>query len=90
MDRRIGQLLLIGVVAATVCLVLGLTAWMVGVEATGATLMNIGVVMLMATPVLRVILAVVEFTRARDRAFASIACAVLAILIASVLYALRS
>jgi uncharacterized membrane protein len=85
MERRAGQLLLVGVLTSGACLLGGLVLWLVAAP-TGAGLMNAGLLVLMATPFLRVVLAVVEYARARDWTFAAAAAAVVAILIASVIY----
>jgi uncharacterized membrane protein len=87
MERRIGQLLLTGVLAAAACLLAGLAAWMLG--AGGAGLMNAGLIVLMATPVLRVALSIAEYARVRDWLFVATACCVLAILVASIVYSRR-
>jgi hypothetical protein len=85
MERRLAQFLLAGVVVAAAALGAGLALWLAGASAATA-LMSGGLVVLMATPVLRVAFAVVEMVRARDWAFAAAAVAVLAILAASILY----
>lgn len=90
MERRIGQLLLAGVLLAALCLVAGLAMWMAAAEGSGSTVINAGLMILMATPVLRVALSVVEFARTREWLFAATATVVLAILVASVVYSARA
>ena len=85
MERRAGQLMLAGVLAAACCLLAGLVVWMTAAP-NGRGLMNAGLLILMATPVLRVALAVADYARARDWAFAAAALTVLGILIGSVIY----
>lgn len=84
-ERGSGRLLLAGVLAATACLLAGLSMWTIAAP-SARWLMDAGLIILMATPVLRVVLAIVEYARARDWAFAAAAVAVLAILIGSVIY----
>jgi len=85
MERRVGHLLLACVLTAAACLLGGLVLWMIAAP-NGRGLLNAGLLILMATPVLRVIFAVAEYARARDWAFAAAAVTVLAILIGSVIY----
>ena len=89
MERRIGQLLFAGVVGAAGCLASGLLAWIGGAEAA-SLLLNAGLIILMATPVMRVVLSIAEYARMRDWTFVLTACAVLVILAVSVLYAYGS
>ena len=90
MERRIGHLLLTGVLASAACLLVGLALWMTGVDWPGTVLLNVGLVILMATPVLRVALSIAEYARVRDWMFVATACAVLVILVVSVVYASRA
>jgi uncharacterized membrane protein len=84
-ERRVGQLLLLGVLTAFACLAIGIGLWLAG--ATGATtLLNAGILVLMATPFVRVLASALEFAGARDWRFALAATAVLAILLAATLY----
>jgi uncharacterized membrane protein len=85
MEHRIGRLLLLVVLAAFVCLTAGVGSSLAGAAAAPA-LLNAGIVLLMATPVLRVLFSVLEFARAREWVFASAAATVLAILLASAFY----
>jgi uncharacterized membrane protein len=82
---RAGQVLLGGVLIAAVCLLAGLITWMVAAP-RGRALMDTGLIVLMATPVLRVVLSIAEYARERDWLFAAAAAAVLAILLASAIY----
>lgn len=85
MERRVGRVLLAVVIAAAGCLIAGLAAWLLA-PPHGLALMNAGLVVLMATPVLRVTLAIIESAWERDWFFAAAAAVVLAILLASILY----
>ena len=85
MEKLAGRLLLGGVWIASGCLLSGLAMWLMGAALAGP-LLNAGLVILMATPVLRVLLSVVDYARARDWTFAATAIVVLAILVLSVVY----
>lgn len=85
MERRIGRLLLLVVLAAFVCLAAGIASWLAG-AAAAPWLLNAGIVVLMATPFLRVLFSALEFASARDWVFAGAATAVLAILLVSAFY----
>lgn len=82
---RAGQVLLGGVLIAAACLLAGLVVWMIAAP-HGRALMDAGLIVLLATPVLRVVLSFAEYVRERDWLFAAAAAAVLAILMASVIY----
>ena len=84
-DRLAGQLLLGGVLLAAACLLTGLVMWMIA-PPHGRALMDGGLIVLMATPVLRVVLSIAEYSRARDWPFVAAAAAVLVILLATVIY----
>ncbi|MPZ17174.1 MAG: DUF1634 domain-containing protein [Luteitalea sp.] len=81
LELIVGRILRIGVVVATVLLVVGLALWVPRVEPTIALqLLHAGLITLMLTPVLRVVVSVVEFARARDWFFMLVTLAVLAVL----------
>ena len=84
-DRRAGQLLLGGVLIAAACLLAGLVMWTLAAP-HGQAVMNGGLIVLMATPAIRVVLSIAEYSRERDWLFVAAAAAVLAILLASVIY----
>ena len=84
MERLAGRLLLGGVWIASGCLLSGRVLWLTG--AAPDPLLNAGLVILMATPVLRVLLSAVDYARGGDWRFAAAAGAVLAILLLSVVY----
>lgn len=78
-----------GVVFSAACLAAGLGIWLGGFTPWLAdALLATGLVALMATPTLRVAVAVVDALRARDWAFFSSALAVLLVLVATVISAL--
>jgi len=90
LERTIGRVLLTGAVASAVLLAAGL-AWKFAAPASPVSdlLLSAGLIVLMATPVARVVVSVVEFAMARDWLFTAITSAVLVVLLGSLLYALR-
>jgi uncharacterized membrane protein len=85
----IGRVLRTGVVTSIVCLAIGLPlslAWP-ALDA-GATLLNIGILFLMATPAARVVLSTIEYVIERDWPFAVLTSIVLLELIAGAVAAL--
>ena len=90
LELAIGLLLRTGVMVSSVCLALGLGLSSVpGLAAGGGWLMNAGLVILIATPVGRVAISVVEYVIDRDWLFAGLTMIVLAELVASVVAARR-
>jgi hypothetical protein len=85
MERRVGQLLLVAVLTAFVCLAAGIGLWLAGAAPAGM-LLNAGILVLMATPFVRVLASGLEFAGSRDWPFALAAAAVLAILLVSAFY----
>lgn len=84
-----GRLLGAGVVISAACLGAGLAMWMAGLApGTADALLTAGLILLMATPVLRVVVAVAEALRARDWPLAVSSAAVLLVLAATVITAL--
>lgn len=88
LERVLGRVLLTGVLASTALLVVGLGIWMGRPSAIGATLLHAGLITLMATPVVRVIVACVEYARERDWLFAAASLAVLCVLAVTLTVAL--
>jgi hypothetical protein len=84
-ENWVARLLLVGVLAAFVCLTAGIGLWLTGAASAGV-LLNAGIVILMVTPLVRVLASAVEFAAARDWRFAIAGAAVLAILLASMFY----
>ena len=67
MEATIGRVLRLGVTASSICLALGLALTLAGASGSAAhLLLTIGLVTLMATPVGRVVISVVEFSIERD------------------------
>jgi uncharacterized membrane protein len=88
-EVTLGRVLTIGTRASTACLAAGLMLTFFIPEArVTAVLLTAGIVVLMATPVTRVIVSVAEFARQRDWLFVLYTCIVLALLVGSLVVAL--
>jgi uncharacterized membrane protein len=85
LEVHLGRLLQAGVLTSAACLALGLVLWMAG-AAAGPTnaLLTAGLVILMATPILRVIVSLVEYVRMRDWFFVGTTVLVFGVLLATV------
>jgi uncharacterized membrane protein len=68
-EELIGRVLRIGVIASSACLAIGLVLSMTSAAAFGATLLNVGILVLIATPAARVAFSVVQYALARDWTF---------------------
>jgi uncharacterized membrane protein len=95
-DRLLGGLLLTGVRLSALCLIAGLVLTELG-RATGRSdgdvphrLLNIGLVILMATPITRVLVSLVDEIRSRNWFFAIITALVVALLSATLTVAWRA
>ena len=89
LETHVGRLLNAGVVVSAALLAAGLFRW----EATrwgpaGSTILTTGLVILMATPILRVVVSLIEYWRMRDWFFVATTFAVLAVLLTTVATAL--
>ena len=85
LEVHLGRLLQAGVLASAVCLALGLALWMAGAAAGAASaLLTAGLVILMATPILRVIVSLIEYARMRDWFFVGTTVLVFAVLLVTV------
>ena len=90
LERWLGKILMAGVLASTGLLAAGLLLQLLGVELAAATaLTNAGLIVLMATPVARVVVSVVEYSLERDWLFAALTTTVLVILLGSLIVSLR-
>ena len=88
-ERIIGTVLRAGVMASSACLFVGLLlSFVTGGGAVAAFLLNAGIVVLLATPVARVIVSTVQYVGDRDWAFATLTFVVLLELVASAVAAL--
>lgn len=89
LERMLGRLLVSGVAASAICLGAGLAASMIGWPGAGVIL-QLGLWVLMATPVVRVGVSFVEYVRQRDWFFACTTLAVLAVIAAAFVVAWRA
>jgi uncharacterized membrane protein len=86
LERSIGIVLHIGVIASSICLAAGLVLTFVGgVPAAANILLHAGIIVLLSTPVARVLVSVAEYAQQRDWKFTLI---VLVELLASAVAAL--
>jgi uncharacterized membrane protein len=89
LERVVGVVLRGGVVVSSICLTVGLLLSLAtGGGALAGFLLNAGIVVLLATPVARVIVSTVEYVVEKDWAFATLTSIVLLELIASAVAAL--
>ena len=83
----IGRVLRIGVLTSTACLAVGLLVALAS-SASSPLLLNVGILLLIATPAARVLLSIVEFAIARDRLFLVLTSIVLLELVSGAIAAL--
>jgi len=90
LERQLGWLLVTGVTVSSVCLILGLVL-VLFVSAGGWSdhLLTAGLLILMATPMLRVVVSIVEYVRIREWFFVLTTVVVLTELGIGVLYAIH-
>ena len=88
LERIIGIVLRTGVMSSTVCLGVGLVLSFLGTGPVALIVLDIGVVVLLATPVVRVLVSIVEYLNERDWAFVGLTAIVLVELAASAVAAL--
>ena len=79
LELQLGRLLVGGVSLAAACLAAGLLMFVADPGSTAAArVLNIGLIVLMATPIMRVVVSMVEYVRIRDWFFVLTTLAVLA------------
>ena len=89
LERQVGIVLRAGVIASSLCLTAGLLLFLAtGGGALASVLLNAGIIILLATPVARVIVSTVQYVHERDWTFATLTFVVLLELIASAVAAL--
>jgi uncharacterized membrane protein len=89
LERTIGIVLRAGVVASSACLSVGLAlALLNGEGGLAGVLLRTGIIVLLATPVARVVVSIVQYALARDWTFTVLTTIVLAELLASAAAAL--
>jgi uncharacterized membrane protein len=81
LELLIGRVLRIGVTTSSICLAAGLLLSLV-VPGAGLMLLNVGILLLIATPAARVVLSIVEYVIARDWPFTLLTTIVLMELVA--------
>jgi uncharacterized membrane protein len=89
LERHLGRLLIAGVIVSGVALAAGLLLFLLAPGAAASELLAAGLVILMATPMLRVVVSVAEYIRMRDWFFVATTLIVLAELAVTVVYSLR-
>jgi uncharacterized membrane protein len=90
LEYHVGRLFTVGVATSAAILAIGLALFLATPDAPATGhLLNAGLLVLMATPMLRVLLSIVEYVRMGDWFFAGITIAVVAELSVAVLSALR-
>ena len=89
LEQSIGVVLRVGVMVSSVCLLLGLTLTVLfGGGAFAQLLLHAGVIILLGTPVSRVVVSIIEYTLERDWTFAVLTSIVFLELLASAVAAL--
>jgi hypothetical protein len=89
LEIHLGRLLLAGVLGSAACLAVGLTIWLIGGHVALANgILATGLVVLMATPILRVVVSLVEYARMRDWFFVATTLIVFGVLLVTVTLAL--
>jgi uncharacterized membrane protein len=90
LETLLGRLLLSGVLSAASCLAAGLALSLTHAAASVANaLLTIGLMILMATPILRVVVSLVEYARMRDWFFVVTTLVVLIVLFVTIGVALH-
>jgi uncharacterized membrane protein len=88
LEVTLGQLLHAGVLASAVCLAAGLILWLVrGPSTLSSGALTLGLLILMATPVMRVLVSLVAYARMRDWFFVATTVAVFVLLAVTVIVA---
>jgi uncharacterized membrane protein len=91
LETHVGRVLRAGALLSTSVLVVGLVL-RVALPASGVpdTILRAGLIILIATPVARVVASVIDYTLQRDWLFAALTLAVLVVLLGSLLYGIRT
>lgn len=88
LEAQVGRLLVTGVVVSAALLAVGLGLWLANPQSAAAfQLLNAGLLVLMATPMMRVVVSFAEYVRMRQWFFATVTVVVLAELAVTVLVA---
>jgi uncharacterized membrane protein len=90
LEHALGRILLIGSLVSTAILALGLGMALVApASAAGPAVIRAGLLVLLATPVARVVASVFEYASDRDWLFAALTFVVLSIILGSLLFGIR-
>lgn len=90
LEEQLGRLLVTGVTISAILLLVGLVLFLVQPgSGLAATLLMVGLFVLMGTPMLRVLVSFAEYVRLRDWFFVTTTIVVAAVLATSVFLALR-
>ena len=89
LERTIGAVLRAGVMFSTACLAGGLVLTLAAPQSLAASLLNVGIIVLLATPVARVLVSVVDYAQQRDWTFTVLTLIVLIELAVGAMTALR-
>jgi hypothetical protein len=82
LELKLGRLLLAGVISSALCLGAGLVLWVAGGHPTAANgILTTGLVILMMTPLARVVTSIVVYVRMRDWFFVGTTIAVFVVLL---------
>jgi predicted Abi (CAAX) family protease len=85
LELRLGRLLHAGILTSAACLTAGLALWMSGAwPVIAGGLLAAGLLILMATPMLRVVVSLVAYARMRDWFFVGTTLMVLVVLVVTV------
>lgn len=89
LEHHLGRLLVTGVIVSALLLAAGLALWLAHPDGASALwLLNFGLVVLIATPIMRVMLSLAEYVRLREWYFVVTTMAVLIELTVTVIVAL--
>jgi uncharacterized membrane protein len=89
LERHLGRLLVTGILASAILLTIGLGLWLSQPQSAAAMwLLNAGLMVLMATPMMRVVVSFAEYVGMRQWFFAGVTIVVLVELAVTVLFAL--
>jgi uncharacterized membrane protein len=88
LEEQLGRLLITGVIVSAIALMAGLALYVVNPSSgLSSTLLTVGLFVLMATPMLRVVVSFVEYIRMKDWFFMATTVVVLGVLAMTVILA---
>ena len=91
LEVHLGRLLMGGVLLSAAMLFVGLVLWVAGIApAFSNRVLAVGLMILMATPILRVVVSLVEYARMRDWFFVATTLFVFGVLLVTLTIALRN